>query len=150
MRTPRTVPAGDTGSAVVEFVTVGVLLLVPILYLVVTLGRIQAAAFATEAAARGAARALTVADDEAAGQAAAAAVVTYALSDQGFEVDPDRATAVECPVTGCLTPGGSVVVRVEVAVTLPGVPGFLAGALPVAVPVSATQVATVDQFRGVP
>jgi hypothetical protein len=43
-----------------------------------------------------------------------------------------------------------VAVRVEVAVTLPGVPGFLAGAIPVAIPVSATQVATVDQFRGVP
>lgn len=148
----RPVPGGDpgnsdSGSAVVEFITVGVLLLVPTLYLVLTLGRIQAAVFATEAASRGAVRAITSADTEAEGRAAARAVVGYALADQGFDDSPDAATSVACPASGCLTPGGQVAVTVEVVVPLPGVPGFLQGALPAGVPVAATHVGAVDEFR---
>ena len=37
----------DEGSAVVEFVTIGVLMMVPLVYLVLCLGRVQAAAYAT-------------------------------------------------------------------------------------------------------
>ena len=36
----------DRGSAVVEFVTLGVLLLVPLVYLVLAMGRVQAATYA--------------------------------------------------------------------------------------------------------
>ena len=46
----------ETGSAAIEFVTAGLILLVPIVYLVVALAAIQAGAFAAEAAARQAAR----------------------------------------------------------------------------------------------
>lgn len=145
------VPArDDSGSAVVEFVTVGVLLLVPTLYLVVALGRVQAAVFATEAASRGAVRAITSADTEAEGRAAARAVVGYALSDQGFTDSPDSATSLTCPSSGCLTPGGTVTVTVEVVVPLPGVPGFVRGEVPAGVPVSATHVGAVDEFRARP
>ncbi len=42
----------DRGRAVVEFVFLGVLLLVPLIYLVMVIGRIQAAAFAVSTAAR--------------------------------------------------------------------------------------------------
>jgi hypothetical protein len=135
----------DSGSAVVEFVTVGVLLLVPTLYLVLALGRLQAAVFATEAASRGAVRAITSADSEEEGRATARAVVGYALADQGFDISPDDATAVACPGSGCLTPGGSVAVTVEVVVPLLGLPGAVPG-----VPVSATHVGAVDEFREQP
>jgi len=140
------VRADDHGSAVVEFVTVGVLLLVPTLSLVVALSRIQAGVLATEAASRAAVRALTAADTVDAGRATARSVVGHALSDQGFDVDPDAATTVVCPATGCLTPGGRVSVTVEVTVALPGLSTVLPGG-PAGIPVSATHVGSVDEFR---
>ncbi|MGF1660957.1 MAG: pilus assembly protein [Kineosporiaceae bacterium] len=138
---------GDRGSAVVEFVTVGLLLLVPTLYLVLAVGRVQAGVLATEAASRAAARAITSADTEGDGFAAARSLVGYALSDQGFDVDPDDATDVTCPPGGCLTPGGRVTVTVEVTVPLPGLPAVLPGDAAAGIPVSATHVGTVDEFR---
>jgi hypothetical protein len=146
--TGRRGAGGDLGSAVVEFVTVGLLLLVPTLYLVVAVGRIQAGVLATEAASRAAVRAITSADTEGEGRAAARSLVGYALSDQGFDVDPDAVTDVACPAEGCLTPGGRVAVTVEVTVPLPGLPAvLLPGDAAVGVPVSATHVAAVDEFR---
>ncbi|MGF1647412.1 MAG: pilus assembly protein [Kineosporiaceae bacterium] len=136
----------DRGSAVVEFVTVGLLLLVPILYLVLAVGRVQAAVLATEAASRAAVRAITSADSEDAGRATAHSLVRYALADQGFDIDPDDAVTLECPAAGCLTPGGRVAVTVGFTVSLPGMP-VLPGVDPVGVPVSATHVGSIDEFR---
>ncbi len=139
----------DDGSAVVEFVTLGVLLLVPVIYLVVTLGRVQAAVFAAEGAAREAARAFVVAAEEEQGAARAVAVVRVALLDQGFDdVDPGRAIEVECETQPCLQPENRVRVRVTVDVVLPGVPAFVDAVIPARVPVSAESVAVVDRFGG--
>lgn len=138
----------DEGSALVEFVTLGVLVLLPVVYLVVTLGRIQAASFATDGGARAAARAFVAAPDEATASASAGAAVRLALLDQGFRAGPD-AVAVECSERPCLTPGGRVVVRVSVDVVLPGVPAALDAVVPTHVTIRSTQVATVDAFRAV-
>lgn len=48
----------DEGRAIVEFIFVGVLLLVPLIYLVIAIARVQAAAFSVSTAAREAGRAL--------------------------------------------------------------------------------------------
>jgi hypothetical protein len=140
---------GDVGSAVVEFVTLGVLLLVPVIYLVITLGRVQAAAFAAEGAAREAARVFVAADEEAQGAAHAVTVVRIALHDQGFDdVDPSRAIEVECESQPCLQAENRVRVTVTVDVVLPGVPAFVNAVVPTRVPVSAESVAVVDRFAG--
>jgi hypothetical protein len=147
-RRVRRMKAADDGSAVVEFVTLGVLLLVPVIYLVVTLGRVQAAAFAAEGAAREAARVFVVAEEEEQGAAHAVAVVRMALHDQGFDdVDPHRAIELECETQPCLQAENRVRVRVTVDVVLPGVPAFVDAVLPTRVPVSAESVAVVDRFR---
>lgn len=139
--------AGDEGSAVVEFVTLGVLLLVPVVYLVMTLGRIQAAAFAAEGAAREAGRVFVTADDEASGSARARAVVVLAAHDQGFDdIDPDAAITIECSASPCLTPESRVLVRVEIVAVLPGVPAFVDAVVPTRVPVRAHSVTVVDRF----
>lgn len=139
----------DDGSAVVEFVSLGVLLLVPVLYLVVTLGRVQAGAFAAEGAAREAARAFTAADDEASGAAHARAAVGLAFADQGFrDVDPGRALTVDCEASPCLQAEARVRVRVRHEVVLPGVPRFVDAVVPTRVPVQADAVSVVDRFRG--
>lgn len=140
----------DTGSAVVEFVALGVLLLVPVVYLVLTLGRIQAAAYAADGAAREAARAFVAADDERAGRARAQAAVRLGLLDHGLDVDPARATSIVCRQIPCLTPEGRVVVQVSVDVVLPGIPGFVDQLVATHVTVRSTQTAAVDAFRSAP
>ena len=140
----------DEGSAIVEFLALGVVLLVPVVYLALVVGRVQAATYAADAAAREAARVLSVAPDEATGRAHAAAAVRLALLDQGFDVEPGAVTTVECSARPCLSPQGRVAVGVEVAVVLPGVPALLDGAVPARVTVRSSQVATVDAFRTVP
>jgi Flp pilus assembly protein TadG len=138
----------DTGSAVVEFVTLGMLLLLPLVYLVLTLGRVQAAAFATDGAARAAARAFTTAPDEATGRARALAAVRWALKDQGFDVDPAAVARLSCASSPCLAPQARVRVQVSVDVVLPGVPAALDRVARTHVTVRSSQVGTVDAFAG--
>jgi hypothetical protein len=136
----------DEGSAIVEFVTLGVLLLVPVVYLVVALGRLQAAAFATDSGARAAAQAFVTAPDAELGAARASAAVRLALVDQGFTPAGD-ALRLQCSAPQCLTPDGRVVARVSVEVVLPGVPAAFDRVIPTHVTVRSTQVAAVDAFR---
>lgn len=130
-----------------EFLALGVLLLVPLAYLALLLGRVQAATFAVDAAAREASRAMVAAPDEAVGSARARTAVRLALLDQGFPVDPDAVTTVTCTGRPCLTPQERISVRVTVDVVLPGVPAFLDRVVPAHVTVASTQVASVDAFR---
>lgn len=144
----RRLRASDDGNAVVEFVTLGVLLLVPVVYLVLALGRVQAGAFAAEAGAREAARAFTAADDEAAGRTHAHAAVVLSLQDQGFDASGDGdELVIRCEASPCLTPAGRVHVRVAVDVPLPGMPRFVTAVVPAAVTVDAEAVAVVERFR---
>jgi hypothetical protein len=124
------------------------MLLVPLMYLVITLSRVQAAAFAADGSAREAARAFVTAPNAEDGRRRAVIAVRLGLLDQGF-TDPQAADLVlECrPSAACLTPGSRVRVLVEVQVRLPGVPGFLDHALPAAVRVRAAHLAVVDEFR---
>ncbi len=135
----------DEGSAVVEFVTLGVLLLVPLVYLVVVLGRLQAGAFAVEGAAREAARVLAAAPDEGTGVARANTAVALALDDQGFD-DAAGSLAVACSTQPCHTAGARITVTVGLDVVLPGVPAFVDLAVPTRVPVRAQAVHVVDRF----
>lgn len=132
----------------VEFVTLGVLLLVPVVYLVLALGRVQAAAFAAEGGAREAGRAFVTADDETSGAERARAAVLLSGRDQGFDVDPTAAVVIECSTTPCLQPEARVLVRVEVVAVLPGVPAFVDAVVPTRIPVRAESVAVVDRFVG--
>ena len=141
-------PAGDEGSAIVEFLGVALLLLVPVVYLILVLGQLQAAAFAVEGAARQAARTLVAADDEPSGMQRAVASVGIALADQGFTDPPEQSMVVTCP-GGCVTPGGSATVTVGIDVVLPGVPGWLQDVVPLSIPVEATATAQRDSFVGV-
>lgn len=150
MNRARVANADDAGSAVVEFLAVTLLLLVPIVYLVLVLGRLQAAMFAAEGAAREAGRAFTTAAGPDPGDRLAVAAVHLALSDQGFAaVDAAAALGLECSTDPCLVPGSSVRVRVAFDVDLPFVPDFVRSAVPLSVPVAAEHVAPVGRFTGV-
>lgn len=142
--------ADDDGSAIVEFLGITLVLLVPTVYLVLVLGRIQAGAFAAESAAAQAARAVVVAGDMDAGLRAAAASVRIALEDQGFDPSrADEALDLSCSSTPCREPGSTVATSVRVAVPLPFVPSFVREVVPLEVQVAADHVAAVDQYGGV-
>ncbi|OJV78957.1 MAG: pilus assembly protein TadE [Cellulomonas sp. 73-92] len=141
--------AGDEGSAVVEFVGLTFVLLVPLVYLVLVVGRLEAATFAAEGAAREAAR-VFVASDEAASAAPRALVAAgVALADQGLHDDPADAVSIACSAA-CLTPGSEVAVDVRLSVPLPFVPPFLRRAVPLSIPVTAQRTAVVDEYRAAP
>lgn len=145
----RRVGAGgsDAGSALVEFLGVALVLLVPVVYLVLVLGRVQAATFAAEGAAREAARVYVAAPDAATGRSRAVTAVGVALHDQGFDDPPGAALAVACSATSCLVPGARVTATVEVRVPLPFVPAFVRDVVPLEVPVRAERTAAVDTYR---
>lgn len=125
----------DRGTAVVEFVWLGILLLIPLVYLAATLMRVQAGAFAADTAARAAGRAYALAPDDASGLAAARAAAAQALSDQGLGEVPVR-VEVDCTPqpTQCHRGTSVITVRIDADVDLPLVPALLGdGAASVAV-----------------
>ncbi len=146
--------AGDEGAAIIEFIALSLLLLVPLTYLVVTLSRIQAGAFAAEGAAHEAARAAVVtgvasrehgASREAAMEAGAGradAAVWLVADDFGFDSKSANLT-LTCDGP-CLEPGGNVSAEVTIVVELPGIPGFVSGAIPLAVDIVSSARAPVD------
>ncbi len=125
---------GDDGNAVVEFVFVAVVVMVPLVYLVVAVAAVQRSNLAVTQAAREAGRAIATADSLGQGQARAEVAVRLALSDQGFD-GADATITTVAPDTGCdgprvaptLEPGAEFAVCVTRRFGLPGVPSILDG-----------------------
>lgn len=137
----------ERGSAIVEFATLGVLFLVPTVYLIATLAQIQAATFAVEAGVREAGRVFALADDDAAARFRAEKAVELAAEDQGVEKLP-RLT-LDCSASPCLTPGADVVVRAETKVPLPLMPDSVVSRVGAEVTVRAEQPIRIDPHREV-
>lgn len=142
-------PHGERGSAVVEFVVLAVLMLVPLIYLVMTMARLQAGAYAASAAAREAARGFVTARSETSAQPRALAAAGIAFEDQGF-VGGQGVLTIQCDGSPCLRPEGRIEVVATVTVPLPFVPTFARDLVPLEVPVSASHVGVVDRFRAQP
>jgi hypothetical protein len=143
-RLERRLGRRDDGRAIIEFVFLGVLLLVPMIYLVIVLSRVQSAAFAVSTASREAGRAFTTAADDRSAQARAEAAAALPFEDFGF--GGEGVLDISCDAAPCLRPEGRVTTVATVTVPLPFIPDFLAAALPTSIPISATHVATVDRF----
>ena len=130
----------ESGSAVVEFIFLGLLLPVPVVYLVISVGQVQAASFAAVGAADAAAKTYAAAPDSATAEDRAAAAAGLALEDFGLPGDLMR-LEISCAEV-CLQPGTAVTVTVSVTVPLPGLPW--AGDSPVVVDSASTQI--VERF----
>lgn len=137
---------GDDGNALVEFVYLSVLLLVPLVYVMLTVFQVQRAAFGVTEAARSAGRAYVSADTVAQAQARARDAALLALADQGLRFDGEG-LAVRAP--DGLRPGSSVRIEVRHDVSLP-ILGGLFGQVEPTIPVRARHVAVVDRFRDAP
>jgi hypothetical protein len=124
----------DGGTAIIEFVLLGVVILVPLMYLVLAVSVVQRNLYGVTQAAREAGRAYgTGMIDNAAERATYAA--RLAMEDQGLpadgivlrygsaDVDCSEASTEPWP----LSPGAEFAVCVTRAITVPAVPGFLLG-----------------------
>lgn len=117
----------DDGNAAVEFVTVAVVLMVPLVYVLLTVFAVQRAAFAVSAAAREAGRAYVTSPEPA---DAAQRAADLALADQlPGHPRADLTTSSD---------GTYVTVHVTYRVSVAGIGS---------IPVTATHVATLDRYR---
>jgi len=137
----------DDGSAIVEFVWVAVLLMVPLVYVVLAALSVQRSAFASTSAAREAARAYATAGSDAEGEQRAEAAVAMAMRDQGVVWSPDG-RVIQCGAC-TFAPGSMFTVDIRTTVPLPFVPHWLCGERCVAgIPISAHHRERIDCFAG--
>ena len=142
---PRVKRSTDSGSASLEFATLGLMLMVPLVYLVLTLGQIQAAAFATEGAARLAAREWVRTSDSGTPDDQAAHNIALALADFGVHMDESHWER-ECSAD-CRAPGSLVTIRVTTNVHLPLVPPVLDIDARAVIPISGSASQVVPRYR---
>lgn len=140
----------ESGSALVEVVWLGILLMVPLVYVMLSVFDVQRGAFGVSAAARSAARAYSLAASDAEGHAAAEAAVRVALADQGLGGQPVTVHVACTPDRRhCLQPGSTILVRIETQVDLPLLPDALGGNKP-SFRLDATQQVPYGTYRDAP
>lgn len=116
----------ERGSAPLEFIGVGLILLVPLVYLILALGAVQQQTLGAEAAARHTVRAISLSPDAATAAARTDAVLASVVREYGM-TEEAVSVAVACVPAGagCPSAGATVRVRVSTRVALPLVPSFL-------------------------
>ena len=115
----------DAGSALVEFSWLAIILIVPLVWVVISVFEVQQGAFATSAAARAAGRAYALAPDDATGEERARAAVRQVLADQGTPGQQAR-VRVRCDAPGnsCHVGTAVITVTVDSGVDLPFFPAI--------------------------
>ena len=140
---------GERGSAALEFILVGMLLLVPLVYLIVSLGLIQSQSLGAEAGARHIARTLSTAESPDAARRSADLILRSVVDE--YALDPDAvAVSLECRPAGadCPEAGAIVVVTVQTTVALPLVPPVLGLDRLASIPLEASAAQKVSRFWG--
>lgn len=126
--------AADEGRALVEVIFLGVLLLIPVIYVLIAVLKLQSATFAVNQAARDAGRLIVTAPSVAVGVDRARTLARIALEDQnvdGGSVDirfvRPGGDCLGAQVTPSLQPGDVYDVCVVSVVGIPGVPTVVTG-----------------------
>ena len=149
MRRWRRWARNEDGSAALEFIVVGVILLVPLVYLVLTLGAVQEQTLGAEAAARHTARAMGQASDADAAVARGDAILADVIDEYGMDPASVQVSISCTPASGsCPAPGATVVVTVSTRVSLPFVPPILGLDTVAAIPVEATAAQKISRVWG--
>jgi hypothetical protein len=139
----------ERGSALVELSWLGILLILPMLWIVMSVFEVQRGAFGVSAAARAAARAYALAPDDATGVVRAREAARVALDDQGVHGVPPELRISCTPYPGDCHAGGAVItVSVHSRVVLPLMPSALGGNRP-SFALDATQTVPIGQFQEV-
>lgn len=135
----------EDGSALVEFAWLAIILLIPLLWIVLSVFEVQRGAFAISGAARAAGRAFALADNDALGRVEARAAVREALDDQGIPGQGFRMT-VGCGQPDCHARGAVITVKVWTRVRLPLLPDILGSGAP-SFHLDSTHTVPIGQFH---
>lgn len=133
----------EDGNAILEFVVLSAALLIPSLYLVLTLGNVQAAVFAADTIARDVARIHATETDPQRAAERAARHTEMVLEDHGLPATD--VVTLRCSEDPCATPGGTVSAQVRIGVPVPGLGPILGETGPVVV--GASHAVPVDLYR---
>jgi hypothetical protein len=142
--------ADDAGNAVLEFVMLTALFMIPLVYVMLAVFKFQASAYGITEATREAGRAFVEADSSSDAYQQACAAATIAMSNQGVG-DFDCSTQLrlsclsgsECAVG--LVPGETIRVEIDLSVGLPMLPRSIFGRT-TAVGLQSVHDEVVDQF----
>ena len=150
-RSVRGLERRDDGNAIVEYLILGVLFLIPLVYVFLAVFAVQSTAYGVTAAAREAARAFVTAPTTTDGLTRACAAAAIALRNESADTfDCSTQLAVQCVIRDAcavsLEPGLMIRVIVRARAELPFLPGSLFGH-PLGVDVSAQHDEVVDSFR---
>jgi len=135
------------GSALVELSWLGILMVLPVLWIVMSVFQVQRGAFGISSAARAAARAYALAPDDATGVLRARQAAVLALEDQGVHGVTPQVRITCAPYPGDCHQGTSVItVSVHSRVVLPLMPSALGSNRP-SFALDATQTVPIGQFQ---
>jgi len=139
----------ESGSAALEFMVAGVLMLVPLVYLVLVLGAVQEHTLGAEAAARHTARVIGQAPDADAAAERGDAVIAAVVREYGMDGDA-VGVGITCRPAGrgCPRAGATVVVTVRTQVSLPFMPPIFGLDELTAIPVEARSAQKVSRQWG--
>ena len=113
----------ESGSALIEFSWLAIILIVPLIWVVISVFEVQRGAFATSAAARAAGRAYALAPDDATGEARAVAAAEQVLADQGAPGQGAKVSVTcDAPGDNCHVGTSVITVTVDSGVELPFFP----------------------------
>ena len=139
----------ERGSAALEFILVGLLLLAPLVYLVVSLGLIQGQSLGVEAGARHVARAVATSTGVGDARLRADRVLRAVADEYGLdEASVDLSLSCVPADSACPEPGTTLVVRLQARVALPLVPAVLGLDRLASIPVEASAAQKVSRFWG--
>jgi Flp pilus assembly protein TadG len=137
----------ERGSALVEFIWMCLLLLLPLVYVLLSVFAAQSAAFGADAASRAAGRAFMLSSSQDQALTAAHGAARVALADQGIHSDrSDVSVSCSPDPDRCLSSGSTVTVVVTVQQPLPLVPSVLGGNAPT-IRLTSTHVQPYGTFR---
>ncbi len=138
----------ESGRASLEFLTAAIVLLIPVMFLGMSLSSIHNASLAAEAAARNAARVFVGETSLVVAAHRAETAVAIALSNHGI----DAAASLQrfCSSVSCLAPGSVVTIRVGVEAPLISSALLPRAFSPPSVPIFAEATAMVSRYGGAP
>lgn len=136
----------EDGTALIEFVWLALLLLIPVVYILMAVFDVQRAAYGVSAASRSAARAFILAPDVATAYERANRAATVALGDQDVAGASVEITCTPTPAD-CLKSGSSVRIVVRMTQPLPLTPQALGDQLAPII-VDSTHVEPYGTHRG--
>jgi Flp pilus assembly protein TadG len=139
---------GEHGTALIELTWLGILLLIPLIWILLSVFDVQRGAYGVSSAARAAGRAYVLAPSDAVGQQRAEAAAAQALADQGVEAAPRVSVSCTPYPHDCHAGTSVITVTVATSVDLPLLPSVLGGRAP-SFALDASHTVPVGQYQEV-